>query len=170
MRAGVIGNLNGIELLHLLPIYLGAKTVVELGSGSGYTASVIGGALKHTGGMLHSVDVDECVGARKRVEEYGLDNVVFHRVDAVEFCRAWKGTVDMVFEDCAHTYIATSEVLKSMAPRVRVGGLMLVHDVKNVDVERAVVDFCKDKEWIYAIDHAGAKMALLCRAPRSERT
>lgn len=165
-RANILGAKNGMELLWLLPLHLNARLVVEFGSGTGISASLIGSALKQVDGQLRSVDIVDQPAARKRVAEYGLDNVTFHTMDALEFCRRFHGDVDMVFEDSAHTYEVTYGVLSAMAPRVRPGGLMVVHDVGNHEVAQAMDDFARHGDWVYAIDYAGVGLAILCRAPR----
>jgi predicted O-methyltransferase YrrM len=109
-----------------------ARSVLEIGAASGYSAIWIGMGLRQTGGHLTTIEYDP-VRAREaaaNVQRAGLSDIV--RVvpgDAFKEIPKVAGTFDMVFLDAwKPDYKKFFEIV---FPRVNPGGLFLAHNVIN---------------------------------------
>src|SRR3954471_14546249 len=109
-----------------------AKSVLEIGAASGYSAIWIGMGLRQTGGHLTTIEYDpvRAKEAAANVQAAGLSDIV--RVipgDAFKEIPKVAGTFDMVFLDAwKPDYIKFFEMV---FPRVTPGGLFLAHNVIN---------------------------------------
>jgi predicted O-methyltransferase YrrM len=109
-----------------------AKSVLEIGAASGYSAIWIGMGLRQTGGHLTTIEYDpvRAKEAAANVQAAGLSDIV--RVipgDAFKEVPKVAGTFDMVFLDAwKPDYIKFFEMV---FPRVNPGGLFLAHNVIN---------------------------------------
>lgn len=148
---GLIGHPNIYELLYLVPKLLGAKTSVEIGTEYGNGACMMGSAMRETGGVHHTVDVNECLVAQAKVRELGLTgHVRFHEGKGQDFLKGLpESSVDFLFEDSSHTYENTLECLEAADRVLRVGGVLMVHDLNIPDVPRAIEAFLKGKPYLY---------------------
>lgn len=171
---GHLGHPNLYEVTHLLTRLLNAKTAIEVGTERGNGAAMIGSALKVTGGILHTVDIHECVDAVAKCKSLGLDNVYFHSMDGREWLRhlvhdvvappLWHepkavgelhGQVDLAFEDSAHTEDHTLACLDLMHPLMRKGGVIVVDDIHMPPVRRAIERFLYIRGADYTMLEAG---------------
>lgn len=109
-----------------------ARSVLEIGAASGYSAIWIGMGLRETGGRLTTIEYDpvRAKEAAANVQAAGLSDIV--RVvpgDAFKEIPRVAGNFDMVFLDAwKPDYIKFFEMV---FPRVTPGGLFLAHNVIN---------------------------------------
>lgn len=126
----IIGPVVG-HLCYLLARLSGARRVVELGSGFGYSTAWFARAVRENGGgTVHHVVWDEALSARGREYLAALhlaDQVAFHVGEAVETLRAFEGSVDLVFNDIdKHGYPASLPVIEA---KLRSGGLLIADNL-----------------------------------------
>ncbi len=120
------------KTLSLLVRLTGAKRVLELGSGVGYSTIWIAEAVCRTGGTLVTIDNHPRTSkeAHDHIEEAGLSDVVEYRFGDVERLlpeMAAKGECyDLIFQDCGkYVYtIVYEEVYRLLAH----GGLLFTDD------------------------------------------
>lgn len=141
LRAGNLGNRDAMELLYLVPRLVSPRRCVEIGSGSGFSASLIGQALLGTGGVLVSVDVEDAGAARSRVAAYGYQHVSFRQAKGAEYLAARREPIDFAFEDAQHDHEGTLAHLEGIHRLLVLGGVILVHDTNGADARRGVHDF-----------------------------
>lgn len=124
----IVGRTVGV-LLELLARSVGARRVMELGSGFGYSAYWFARAVG-TGGEVHCTDGDPRNAAKAEdfLARAGLwDRVTFHVGDAVQGMASVPGELDVVYDDIDKdgypaAWLAARE-------RVRVGGLYVCDNV-----------------------------------------
>jgi predicted O-methyltransferase YrrM len=118
------------RLLRVLVESIGAKTVVELGTSVGYSATWMCLGLRKTGGHLttHEIDPDRAAKARANFKRAGVDDLVtIVEGDAHETLKKFKGTIDIVFLDAdKEGYL---DYLNTLLPLVRPGGLIVAHNM-----------------------------------------
>jgi caffeoyl-CoA O-methyltransferase len=124
----IVGRNVGVTL-EVLARSVGAKRIVELGSGFGYSgywhARAVG-----AGGELHLTDGDP-ENARKAqayLERAGLwDRVTFHVGDAVTTLNALDGEYDVIYDDIDKE--GYPDAWRAARERIRVGGLYVCDNV-----------------------------------------
>ena len=120
---------------HFLRVLVGAvnaKSVLEIGSASGYSAIWIGMGLRQTGGRLVTIEYDPARAkeAIANVRAAGLSDIV--RVvsgDAFKEIPPLPGTFDLVFLDAWKPDY--KKFFDLVFPRVTPGGVFLAHNVIN---------------------------------------
>lgn len=120
---------NG-RMLRLLAETAGAKSVVEIGTSTGYSALWICLALQNTGGRLRTfeIDTERAALARKHFEQAGVGNLVEVVVgDAHENVRGIAGPIDLLFLDADKE--GYGSYLRALLPLVRPGGLIAADNV-----------------------------------------
>jgi caffeoyl-CoA O-methyltransferase len=119
--------------LRLLTEAVGARTVVEIGTSTGYSGLWFCLALQETGGRLVTFEIDpgRAAAARKNFQQAGVAELVtVVEGDAHEKVASLKGPIDVVFIDAdKEGYV---DYLRKLLPRVRPGGLLLAHNVGMV--------------------------------------
>jgi len=120
--------------------------VIELGVRGGNSTAALLAGIEHSGGELWSVDIAE---PEVPAEWNGLP--FWHLLvaddqspEAVAFC---PGDVDVLFVDTSHFYDHTMAELRLYVPKVKPGGIVLLHDTATCDwpdVSRALNDFCAE--------------------------
>jgi predicted O-methyltransferase YrrM len=129
--------------LRLLAEAAGAKTVVEIGTSTGYSGLWFCLALQDTGGRLVTFEIDpgRAAAARKNFQQAGVDSLVtVVEGDAHEKIATLKGPIDVVFIDAdKEGYV---DYLKKLLPLVRPGGLLLAHNVGMA----GVTEYLKEAE------------------------
>ncbi len=130
------------NFLRLMVGATNAKSVLEIGSASGYSAIWIGLGLRQTGGKLVTIEYDP-VRAKKaaaNVQRAGLSDIV--RVvpgDAFKEIPKVTGNFDMVFLDAWKPDY--KKFFDMVFPRVTPGGLFMAHNVVNK--RNDMLDFLK---------------------------
>ncbi|MBM3809439.1 MAG: O-methyltransferase [Acidimicrobiia bacterium] len=109
-----------------------ARSVLEIGAASGYSALWIGMGLRQTGGRLVTIEYDpvRATEAAANVERAGLSDIV--RVvsgDAFKEIPKLQGNFDLVFLDAWKPDY--KKFFDMVFPRVTPGGLFLAHNVIN---------------------------------------
>jgi predicted O-methyltransferase YrrM len=128
----IVGRTVGVTL-ELLARAIGARRVLELGSGFGYSGYWHARAVLANGGAdgeLHLTDGDPANEAKAQayLGRAGLDGPVrFHVGDAVETLRGIEGAFDLIYDDIdKHGY---TEAWRVARDRIRVGGLYVCDNV-----------------------------------------
>jgi predicted O-methyltransferase YrrM len=120
------------QFLRLLVGATNAKSVLEIGAASGYSAIWIGMGLRQTGGRLVTIeyDPDRAREAAANVKAAGLSDIV--RVvsgDAFKEIPNVSGNFDLVFLDAWKPDY--KKFFELVFPRVTPGGLFVAHNVIN---------------------------------------
>jgi predicted O-methyltransferase YrrM len=109
-----------------------AKSVLEIGAASGYSAIWIGMGLRQTGGRLTTIEFDPARAkeAAANVQRAGLSDIVkVVHGDAFKEVPKVQGTFDLVFLDAWKPDY--KKFFDMVFPRVNPGGLFLAHNVIN---------------------------------------
>ena len=121
----------------LLARMTGAKRVFEFGSGYGYSAYWLAGALPADGEIvLTEVDADELDLAREFLTRGGFDEVAsFELGDALETVERYDGPFEVVLIDHEkHRYLEAFEAIESAIP---VGGVVVADNA----MQAGIIDF-----------------------------
>ena len=128
------------RLLYDLILENDYQRVLEVGTSNGYSALWMGFALKHTGGRLITIEINEerAREARKNIEQAGLSSVIEVRLgNAMDVLPRLSGSFDMVFLDADKSqYLDYFRYLDSRVPD---GGAITAHNVSTM--EYAMRDF-----------------------------
>lgn len=128
---------------HLPEIEASAKGIVlELGSREGSSTEALLKGVERRGGKVWSVDVDPSYADAWR----GHPLWQFVACDSADVDSLQKAglpeQLDVLFIDSEHTYARVKKELATWAPRVRPGGLILMHDTESFpDVKKAAIEF-----------------------------
>jgi predicted O-methyltransferase YrrM len=145
-----------------------AETVIELGVRGGNSTAALLAGCERGGGRLWSVDVEQ---PRVPAEWH---QVPFWRLlvaddvsaEAAAFCPAG---ADVLFIDTSHAYDHTLAELRLYVPKVRPGGIVLLHDTDRLEwpgVGAALDDYCAETgaDWY---DHPGWHGLGVIEVPRA---
>lgn len=134
------------------------KIVVELGTRGGSSTRAILSAVNDTGGMLFTIDIDECKDCKKLME--GEPNIRFLQKDSVKAGDEWEVKVDVIFIDTEHKYDQLKRELEAWYPHMKPNCIMMFHDTENpkdnFGIRRALTEFISNhpefktkfyKEW-----------------------
>jgi predicted O-methyltransferase YrrM len=120
------------RFLRLVVASTRAKSVLEIGAASGYSAIWMGLGLRQTGGRLTTIEYDAARAkeAQENIRRAGLSDVVTVIAgDAFKEIPKLQGNFDLVFLDAwKPDYKKFFDVV---FPRVNPGGLFLAHNVIN---------------------------------------
>lgn len=124
----IIGRLAG-RLLAQLAAMIEAKSVLELGSGYGYSAAWFASAMQD-GGTVICTDFSE--KNKKDAEQYLTRLGLWSRIDfrvgnAMDVLREEQGPFDIVYFDIKKQFYV--EALELAKPKVRPGGLIIADNV-----------------------------------------
>jgi caffeoyl-CoA O-methyltransferase len=149
------------RMLRLLAESTGAKTVVEIGTSTGYSGLWFLLALEGTGGKLITFEYDQgrAAVARKHFDQSGLgDRVTIIQGDAHQNVKQLKAPVDLVFIDAdKEGYV---DYLRQLLPLVRPGGLLLAHNVGMAGVNEYVDEVKRNPDLETALYMDGGGMAI----------
>lgn len=146
---------------------LGAVRVAEVGVFRGYTSQFLAAALAPVGGTLHLVDAraTALAEAAERAGRYADCRVKCHTGLSTDtsILAAVPNECDLVFLDADHSELGVAAELTGWLPKVRVGGVVAVHDSVNVrGVCRAVNRFTVGCPALTVATSRGSGLTLLC--------
>jgi len=152
------------RMLRLLAESAGAKTVVEIGTSTGYSGLWFCLALHRTGGKLTTFEMDpgRAATARKHFEQAGCGALItVIEGNAHEKLAELKGPIDMAFIDAdKEGYV---DYLNKLLPLVRPGGLILAHNVTMAAVKESYVKEVTanpELETVFYMDGGGLSVTL----------
>ncbi|HZT38759.1 MAG TPA: class I SAM-dependent methyltransferase [Bryobacteraceae bacterium] len=149
------------RMLRILTESTGAKSVVEVGTSTGYSGLWFCLALQKTGGRLTTFEIDagRAARARRHFQQAGVDSIVnLIEGDAHQNVRQVRGPVDVVFIDAdKEGYV---DYLNKLLPAVRPGGLILAHNVEMVPDYVKTVTSNPDLETIFYMEGGGLAITL----------
>lgn len=122
------GNLQG-QLLRMLCRMIDARSVLEIGTYTGYAAISMAMGMGEDG-VLHTIDVNDELEdfTREFIRKSGLEKrIVFHVGDALKIIPELKGMFDLVFIDADKREYP--EYYRLVFDKVRVGGIIVADDV-----------------------------------------
>ncbi len=128
------------RMLRLLTEAVGARTAVEIGTSTGYSALWLRLALRSTGGKLITFEMDggRAAQARKHFSQAGVDQMVtVVEGDAHENVKRLRDPIDVLFLDADKD--GYPDYLRRLLPLVRPGGLILAHNFDQSDEYRRAV-------------------------------
>jgi len=128
------------ELLRQLVEENNVRHAVEIGTFRGYSGLWLGLGLLQTGGSLTTFEISakNAAEARKRFEQAGLTDIITVVTGnaQVEIARV-QGPIDLLFLDAdPYGYVG---YLKQLLPKLRVGGLIVTHNVKSPSPDPAFI-------------------------------
>ena len=130
MEGPIVDELHG-RLLRILVESTKARNVVEIGTGTGYSALWLCLGLKTTGGKLvtHEIDNEKVLLARANFKRAGVENLVtVVEGDAHRTVGQLKEPIDILFMDAEGGNL---EYLIQLLPLVRPGGLILADNMSK---------------------------------------
>ncbi len=124
------------RLLRILTESMNARSVVEIGTSTGYSGIWFGMALQKTGGKLTTFEIDagRAATARANFKRAGMaDIITLVEGDAHEEVKKLKDPIDILFLDAdKQGYI---DYLNKLLPLVRPGGLVIAHNITPGSVD-----------------------------------
>lgn len=149
--------------LRLLTEAVGAKTVVEIGTSTGYSGLWFCLALQKTGGTLTTFEIDpgRAAAARRNFQQAGVAAIVtVVEGDAHAKITGLRGPIDVAFIDAdKEGYV---DYLRKLLPLVRPGGLILAHNIGMAGVAEYVKEVTRspDLETVFYREGAGLGVTL----------
>ena len=144
--------------------YLKATRIVELGTREGESTHTLVQAAMKTGGRVITIDKDDCRPRCKWMKGEYEPHIVFIQSDSL-MVGMENDSIDLLFIDTNHELQHTTNELMLWAPRVRPGGVILLHDMNCDGVLIAVANFCVENniEYFYDKRQNGLGGILVCR-------
>ena len=145
-----------ILILYDSVVRLGAKVILDFGTGLGHgTMGLVFGA-KETGGHVYSCDIGEggdgiSKTVPKKFEGLGLSSLVTFTIeDDLEFLKKWGDKqIDFLYIDTSHTYKQTKEEVGLAVPLLSENGECFIHDVLHathyIDENAAILGFIQSQ-------------------------
>lgn len=124
----ISGHLQG-RFLSMLSHLVNPKTIVEIGTYTGYSALCLAEGLAD-GGMLHTIDIDPYLPemVHRYIEKAGmLDRITMHHRPALEIIPTLPGPFDLVFIDADKQNYPN--YFDAVIDRMRPGGLIIADNV-----------------------------------------
>jgi len=114
-----------LKRLHDLTVEIAAQQVIELGVRSGVSTSALLAAVEETGGRVWSCDIED-----HRAPDAVASNPrwTFHLGDDRRSADSAPERCDLLFIDTSHKGAHTRTELALYGPRVREGGIIVLHD------------------------------------------
>lgn len=146
------------KILFTLACFIKARHIVELGTFAGNGTNYLAAAAYYTDGWVDTVDLVWYWGGVLRgwaIEWRYRPYVCQYKSDAWEYLyKQDDNSIDFIFEDSSHTYHNTTELIHLSKDKLRVGGILAVHDV--------LVDYVKAGE---AVKDSGLEFLVADTAP-----
>ena len=109
-----------------------AKIILELGTRFGNSTLAFLQAAQVLGAKVISIDIEDCSKAG-----FGYPNWEYHQMNDLDF--EINEDIDVLFIDTSHTFGQTLAELDKFAPKVKNGGVILLHDtIATPDVYAAI--------------------------------
>jgi caffeoyl-CoA O-methyltransferase len=147
--------------LRLLTAAAGARSVVEIGTSTGYSGLWLCLALRETNGRLTTFEIDHgrASMARAHFRDAGVEKLVtVVEGDAHEQLGKLQGPIDVAFIDADKGgYV---DYLHKLLPLVKPGGLILAHNVDMVPDYVKLVTTNADLETIFYMEGGGLGVTL----------
>jgi predicted O-methyltransferase YrrM len=121
MRSDIVDHLPRLHQEACRP----GVTVIELGVRSGNSTSAFLYAAEQNDGHVYSVDID-----RAKLPWLGHARWTFMQGDDLDLADDLPDGVDVVFIDTSHHYGQTLAELDRYVPKVKAGGVVLLHDTE----------------------------------------
>jgi predicted O-methyltransferase YrrM len=147
--------------LRVLTEAAGAKSVVEIGTSTGYSGLWFSLALQSTGGHLTTFELDHerASRAREHFRKAGVEQAItIVEGDAHENVAKLKGPIDVAFIDADKG--GYMDYLGKVLPLVRPGGLILAHNVEMVPDYVKAVTASPDLETVFYMEGGGLAVTL----------
>lgn len=124
----IVGPMVG-QMLGVMARTIGARRVLELGSGFGYSTAWLAEAVGPGGSVVFTdLSKTHVAEARENLEAMGLaDRVSFNACNALDALASMDGPFDVVFNDVDKEDYP--EVFRGALPRLRIGGLLISDNV-----------------------------------------
>ena len=143
------------ERMLLLKTAMGLRSgfiACEIGSYLGASASLLALAASVLDGSVHCVDTWDnramsVEPERDTYEEFRRNTdpfarwITMHRGESIAVASQVPAPLDLLFIDGDHSYDGAKADLDHYAPKLRAGGLLLMHDFPRPEVERACADY-----------------------------
>jgi len=149
------------KALRLLTEASGSKSVVEIGTSTGYSGLWFCLALHRTQGHLTTFEIDHerASKAKEHFKEAGTEDIVsVIEGDAHEQIMKLKGPIDIAFIDADKSGYA--DYLYKLLPLVRPGGLILAHNTNMVPDYLKALESNSGLETIFYTEGAGLAVTL----------
>lgn len=143
----IVGPVVG-ELLFILSRASGARSILELGTATGYSAIFFARACALNAGRLTTLEIDPALAARARInlERAGLaDRVDIVCGDALAHLRRLEGPFDVIFMDIEKADYARA--LPQCHRLLRPGGLLVADNVAFPDADPFNRAIFSDSRW-----------------------
>ena len=126
-----------------IAIKVKAKTIVELGTGSGFSLlALIAGTIENKGEVL-TVDLNPCQNAQQMVKKYGENICRFVQGDDMRVVQSWTREIDLLLIDTSHKYDHTLAELRQWGKFVK--SVIILHDiVADKGTWDAIYDYLKE--------------------------
>ncbi len=137
--------------LYLLVIEHSLKNTLELGVRNGESTIVLAEAASKINGHLWSVDLSDCITAKKNIKKNNLNNSwTFIKGNSIEIGKSWEEKLDHVFIDTSHIFEDTLMELTMFEKNLRKNGFFTLHDsISYPDVLNAIKEFLKNSKHSY---------------------
>jgi len=133
----------------------------EIGSYFGASTGFLAAAASLKRGTLHCVDVwdNRAMGREPAGDTFAeftrntarfFSHLVVHRGEADAMAAQVPGDLDLLFIDGDHSYAAVQADLANYGPKLKPGGVLLLHDFTYPEVQRATSEFLARGPWLDA--------------------
>ncbi|HZK82391.1 MAG TPA: class I SAM-dependent methyltransferase [Humisphaera sp.] len=143
------------ERLRLFSVANGLRqgfVACEIGSYLGASTCFLGVAARSRGGVIHCVDTwdNRAMGLELRSETFSAftrnvepfrGNIVVHRGESATMAPHVPAQLDLLFIDGDHSYAGTKADLAHYGPKLKAGGLLLLHDYTYPEVRQACGEY-----------------------------
>lgn len=118
-----------LPVLYAITVRLKAKTIVELGTGTGECTVPLAEGAREAGGHVWSVDYNETNEAKALMEGYNLTPyITFIKDDVMRYGESYDvnlyGPIDHLVIDLSHVYENTDRELDLFIPKMRMDGVI----------------------------------------------
>jgi predicted O-methyltransferase YrrM len=145
-----------MELLYAMACERGLKSIVETGSirndnlswgGDGCSTIILADLALLLCGHLHTVDIDEqAIRITRKVTHRWNKYITAHVGDSVEFLKAMKNSIDILYLDSGNDDILQLEEIKQALPLLHTSSIVLLDDVPTKGPR--AIEYMIDRGWM----------------------